>query len=608
MKVYTKVVIDIKTLSVVEEKYFDYDGEVAYCKGGGGSAGSGQVNYPAYLEAFHSQVLDDAVGDALSGSMTDDLNTALGTNPYTGDTAYDPASRLDDAWSVMNSFESHVLGMDDETEWGHFFDKGSQMVSSDYIDPTVNSHTDISGAWIDPTLNANSDIATAWIDPAFDADTDITSAWIDPAPGADTDIASAWIDPTINAYTDISAAWIDPSPNADTDIEDDGGWVDPSSDAHTDISGAWEDPAPAAAAEIQADVEAYEDIIDDRVNNDSLPRFRRGMQNVNAVSSSAFVVGQALIEAMANRDVAKYQGTLRVAAFTQKDQLIAASKLGKSNAIAQAHLKADEVNAISRLGESNSKATAYLKADEINAISNLAESNALAVAHTGEDKIAADGNLSESNALAQAHIKADEIAATSKLGESNALSIAHTQEDKIDAESNLGESNALAQAHIEIDRIGATNNLAESNALANAHITQDKINSISVLTENTNYLTATGQIVDYYTKRLGTRENMVRMIVELNRISIVAEKEEAEYQIEIDVSEASWDLNVWQYAANVIAAPAGGTLNPGIRTPSTMQSVLGGAMSGAAVGATVGGPQGAGIGAVAGAVMGYMSS
>lgn len=36
MKVYNKVVIDIKTGTVIEEHYEDYDGPVAHCGGGGG--------------------------------------------------------------------------------------------------------------------------------------------------------------------------------------------------------------------------------------------------------------------------------------------------------------------------------------------------------------------------------------------------------------------------------------------------------------------------------------------------------------------------------------------------------------------------------------------
>ena len=40
MKVYTEVKIDIDTLEVIEEKSFEYSGEVALCKGGGG----GQVD------------------------------------------------------------------------------------------------------------------------------------------------------------------------------------------------------------------------------------------------------------------------------------------------------------------------------------------------------------------------------------------------------------------------------------------------------------------------------------------------------------------------------------------------------------------------------------
>lgn len=45
MKIYTKVVIDLETLSVIEEEGFEYDGEVAECKGGGGGSTVNSVDY-----------------------------------------------------------------------------------------------------------------------------------------------------------------------------------------------------------------------------------------------------------------------------------------------------------------------------------------------------------------------------------------------------------------------------------------------------------------------------------------------------------------------------------------------------------------------------------
>jgi len=76
---------------------------------------------------------------------------------------------------------------------------------------------------------------------------------------------------------------------------------------------------PAEAA-LLADATAYAAIIDDNINTVTLPRFRRGMQDINAVQSSAFVVGEAVIEGFRDRDVAKYLSSLRLSTQDKKMQ------------------------------------------------------------------------------------------------------------------------------------------------------------------------------------------------------------------------------------------------------------------------------------------------
>jgi len=110
-----------------------------------------------------------------------------------------------------------------------------------------------------------------------------------------------------------------------------------------DTSG-WLDPTPAADAEISADVDAYEAVVDDHVETDVLPRFQRGMQDINAVMTSAFTIGQAIIEGMADRDVAKYQGSLRVAAYMQKDKIVADSKLKESERVVDLAKQVDDIS------------------------------------------------------------------------------------------------------------------------------------------------------------------------------------------------------------------------------------------------------------------------
>jgi hypothetical protein len=92
-------------------------------------------------------------------------------------------------------------------------------------------------------------------------------------------------------------------------------------------------------------------------------------------------------------------------------------------------------------------------------------------------------------------------------------------------------------------------------------------------------------------------------LVEANRIKIVAKKEEADRNLEIDALDARWDMETYQYGANLMAAPGGGTMVP-TRGGSAAASVLGGVMSGAASGASLGTSVSPGYGTLIGGILG----
>jgi hypothetical protein len=100
--------------------------------------------------------------------------------------------------------------------------------------------------------------------------------------------------------------------------------------------------------------------------------------------------------------------------------------------------------------------------------------------------------------------------------------------------------------------------------------------------------------------------SVAHLFVEFYRIKIVAKKEEQDTQQHIDEAEAKWDIELYQYASNVLAGIAGsGHVVPG--KPNKVASALGGALSGAASGASMGamaGPYGAAAGAVIGGIAG----
>lgn len=63
---------------------------------------------------------------------------------------------------------------------------------------------------------------------------------------------------------------------------------------------------------VEAAEAAYNDVLNAEYENVTLPRFQRGMQDANAVMSSAFVIGEALLEAELTRRKAAYSADLRL--------------------------------------------------------------------------------------------------------------------------------------------------------------------------------------------------------------------------------------------------------------------------------------------------------
>jgi len=101
---------------------------------------------------------------------------------------------------------------------------------------------------------------------------------------------------------------------------------------------------------------------------------------------------------------------------------------------------------------------------------------------------------------------------------------------------------------------------------------------------------------------------VMQATLDVNKMKIIAKSEEAEKNLEIEIHEETWPLDLYTYGGNMLSAIGGGhSGGSGISKPNKTQSTLGGAMAGASAG-SVAGPYGAVIGAVVGGVAGYMSA
>jgi hypothetical protein len=297
--------------------------------GGGGS--SGAVSHSAYLETAHKDWLDKAGVDTIEKSITEVMDSALGSSPWTALTAYNPDVDIASYEAGVTAFAGILAGLSDTVDWAAFYAQAAL---------------------------------------------------------------------TIDGIGDV---------------------------------------------QIASDIAAFQAQLDDNVTTRILPRFRRGMQDINAVTSSAFAIGEAIIEAFQARDVAKYTSSLRM---------------------------------------------------------------------------------------------------------------------------GLGDKR----------------------------------------------LQAVEQMMNLMARRVGWKESYTKMLVESKRIKIVAKKEQIESDAAIDEKDAKWDLEVFQYGGNLMAAIGGGTAIPNMAGKNQTASAIGGAMTGAAAGAMIGaqmgasgGPYGAAAGLVIGAAIGMMS-
>lgn len=132
MKVYTKVVISVRTLEVVDEESFDYVGPVAECKKGGGSSGggggSGKISFPSYMETWHSTWLDN-----VAGYMT----TAItGNSPYVTALAYDPDTDLAAMDTAITAFNTVVDALDPTVDYVTISDVVKNQVDASMVDTT----------------------------------------------------------------------------------------------------------------------------------------------------------------------------------------------------------------------------------------------------------------------------------------------------------------------------------------------------------------------------------------------------------------------------------------------------------------------------------------
>jgi len=119
-------------------------------------------------------------------------------------------------------------------------------------------------------------------------------------------------------------------------------------------------------------------------------------------------------------------------------------------------------------------------------------------------------------------------------------------------------------------------------------------------------MTGTEQMIKLMLQRVSWEEGYAKIFIEGKRIKIVAKKEQTDQDAKLDEEDALWDIEMFQYGGNLLAAIGGGVSAPNTKKPSQAQSMIGGALSGATAGAMVGGAPGAVIGGILGMASSFL--
>ena len=290
-------------------------------------------------------------------------------------------------------------------------------------------------------------------------------------------------------------------------------------------------------AEIVADVDAFANQLDDEINTKVLPRFESGMLDINAVVSSAFVIGRSIIEGFRDREVAKHNSALRLTAeYKNADMELENEKL---------HLDVRKIN--------------------VNKTLEVEKTN-----------ISKDVDVGRINVTKSTEVERINIGKDTNVG-------------KI----NIDKDVSLEGMSTEIKRFNA------DTALSNAK---------AVIAFHSMYLEGSSQMLRFLLSKYTWEEAYMRVVIEGKRIKIVAKKEEADMNLDIAEGAATWDLNVFQHGANMLASIGGGTYVPNEKKKSALSSAIGGALTGAVAGLKMSGgnPLGAAFGGFLGLASGFL--
>jgi len=246
---------------------------------GGGSGGStGMVAYPDYMQEMHHIWLTQ---------VDQDMVNLRAWNPYLLAAAFNPNTFLGSSSEAVAAVYDAAGIFNPETSW-----QSSLAVAKEVSDANV-AYLGVKQSIVDVAALANAmEYASDW----------------------NTAVDTAHIRIEDSDYNEVLDALLSYKTILDALIAGDF-WTAAATTVSAKIDSTF------STSNANADALAYAQILEDEITARILPRFKSGMRDINAAMGSAFVLGEAIIWGMMDRDVAKYLAGLKEKLIGQKAML-----------------------------------------------------------------------------------------------------------------------------------------------------------------------------------------------------------------------------------------------------------------------------------------------
>jgi hypothetical protein len=125
------------------------------------------------------------------------------------------------------------------------------------------------------------------------------------------------------------------------------------------------DTIAVSDSDVAADIAAMDTILTDQLEQNELPRFRAGMLNINAIHSSAYIIGEALLRASKDKALIKYGTDLQMKVGEQVREINSRHALSYRDITSKLQIAKSELDARHLVSKREIDAKFYIHKEEL---------------------------------------------------------------------------------------------------------------------------------------------------------------------------------------------------------------------------------------------------